>query len=153
MSYSRSFYVFSSILYLNKPIKARYLISGSYVHCRWFSGSFWSRKEEGEENWQQHRNVGTSRRSSIVTSRCLVNKRKKVNECSNVATSSRFLPHNHKKQRGPNLEGIEERTEESTEKKAAMIGDIGKDNCFVVFFSHKLLMIYRIMGAVDSKMF
>ena len=71
----------------------------------------------------------------------------------NVATSLRFLPQNHKKQRRPNFEIIEERKEESMKNEATMTGIIGEDNCFVFFFSDKLLMIYRIMGAVNSNMF
>ena len=38
------------------------------------------------------------------------------------------------------------------ENKAAMTGIIGEDSHFVFFFSDILLMIYRIMGAVNSNM-
>ena len=119
MSYPRPFYVFSPILYLNKRIRTRYMISGSYVHyrqSRWFSGSFWSRKEEGEENWQQRRDVPASRRLNVPASRRLnvaasgQQKKKSTNVATsrrlNVATSSRFLPQNHKKKKRPNLEAL-----------------------------------------------
>ena len=39
------------------------------------------------------------------------------------------------------------------ENEAAVIGIIGEDIRFVFFFSDILLMIYRIMGAVNSIMF
>ena len=37
--------------------------------------------------------------------------------------------------------------------EVAVIGIIGEDNLFVFFFSDILLMIYRIMGAINSNMF
>ena len=43
--------------------------------------------------------------------------------------------------------------EKSTENKATVTGIIGEDSRFVFIFSDKLLMIYRIMGAVNSNMF
>ena len=39
------------------------------------------------------------------------------------------------------------------ENEAVVTGIIGEDSRFVFFFSDKLLMIYRIMGAVNSNMF
>ena len=65
----------------------------------------------------------------------------KVNERLNVAMSQRcdvstlrFLPQNHKKQKIPNLEGIEEHADWSAKNRAASTRIIGKDSVFVFFF-------------------
>ena len=102
-------------------------------------------------------NVSTFQRRDVSTSRRLVNRRKSQqtsqhHDVSMSRTSSRFLPQNHKKQKRPNFHIIEEHTKESMENEATVIGVIGKDNRFVFFFSHKLLMIYRIMGAANTNM-
>ena len=39
------------------------------------------------------------------------------------------------------------------ENEAIVIGIIGEDSRFIFFFSDILLMIYRIMGVVNSNMF
>ena len=39
------------------------------------------------------------------------------------------------------------------ENEVAVTGVIGEDSRFVFLFSDKLLMIYRIMGGVNSNMF
>ena len=41
----------------------------------------------------------------------------------------------------------------SVENRVAVIRIIGKDCVFVFFFSHKQLMIYRMMRIFDSNMF
>ena len=42
--------------------------------------------------------------------------------------------------------------EESTENEVVVTGIIREDSHFVFFFPDKLLMIYRIMGVVNSNM-
>ena len=51
--------------------------------------------------------VATSQRSNVVTSQRhdVWSTEEKVNKCLKVATSSQFLPQNHKKQRRPNFGG------------------------------------------------
>ena len=51
------------------------------------------------------------------------------------ATSSRFLPQNHKNQMEPNDGGIEERTDWSAESREVATRIIRKDTVFVFFFS------------------
>ena len=98
----------------------------------------------GAKKKKEKKKAATLRHSRVVTSqrRDVWSTEEKVDERLNVATSSRFLPQNHKNQMGPNFEIIEERTEESTKNKATVTGVIGKDSRFAFFFSHKLLMIY-----------
>ena len=93
---------------------------------------------------RRRKQAATLRHSRFVTSqrRDVWSTEEKFDERLNVATSSRFLPRNHKKQRGPNFEIIEERTKESTKNKAIVTGVIGKDSRFVFLFSYKLLVIY-----------
>ena len=52
-------------------------------------------------------NIATFQRRDVSTSRRLVNRRK--SQRRNVATSSRFLPQNDKKQNIPNLEASKNR--------------------------------------------
>ena len=93
---------------------------------------------------RRRKQTATSRHYSVVTSqrRDVWSTEEKVDERLNVAMSSRFLPQNHKKQRGPNFEIIKERKEESTKKKSNSDWSHWKDSRFVFFFSHKRLMIY-----------
>ena len=77
-----------------------------------------------------------------------------MSQCRNVATSSRFLPQNYKKKKRPNLEAsknvqtgarkIKQQLLESLEKRVFL---------YFFFFSHKPLMIHRMMRIFSSNMF
>ena len=104
-----------------------------------FRNHFGAKKKEKKSG----SNVVTFQRRDVVTSRRLVNRRKSqratqccnvsMSRCLNVVTSSRFQPQNHKKQKRPNLEGIEECADWSAENRVAATRVIGKDSVSVFF--------------------
>ena len=91
--------------------------------------------------------IATFQRRDVPTSRRLVNIRKgqRTSQRRDVPTLRRQRDFCLKiiKSKRDLIERKEERTEESTENEATVTGVIGKDNRFVFFFSHKLIMNYR----------
>ena len=130
------------------------------MNSRWngqFLRSFWRREKKSRKL------ARTSRRLNVATSS---QREKEVNKWPtsrrlNVVTLqhrdvSAFLPPPSLKAKGTRFRwGIEKRTDEGTEKRAATNQISGEDSCFCIFFfPERLLMFYRlIMCITKSSMF
>ena len=131
MSYSRSFYVFSSILYLNKRIIARYMIL-DLLCITGEAGGFRNhfRAEKKKEN-KTGSNVTTFQCRDVATSRRLVNKRKSQRVisqrhrdfCLRIIKSKRDLIWRHRRTCG--LEHGKQSNNDSNHWKR---------QCFCIFF-------------------
>ena len=112
-----------------------------------------------EEKVNERPNITTSQRHDVSTSRRLnvtTSQRHDVSTSRrlNVTTSQRHdFCLKIIKSNGVLIGRREGRVDWSTENRAATTRIIGKDSAFVFFFSHKRLMICRMMCIFSSNMF
>ena len=99
--------------------------------------------------------AATSRCSSVVTSQRhdVWSTEERVNKCLNIATSSRFLPRNHKKKKRPNLEASKNVRTRVWKTEQQRLESLEKTMFLYFFFSHKPLMIHIMMRILSSNMF
>ena len=133
------------------------------MNCRsrwWFLGDLdLNIRSKGNTSFHvatsQRRDFATLRRRNVA----MPGQQKQVNKQPNVSTSRRhhdFCTNIIKSMGRPNFRGIKERTDESTESRAAATRIIGEDSSFCIssFLQTKLLMISRlIMCILKSSMF
>ena len=91
-------------------------------------GRFGAKHKKQGKYWLPRRDVTTSQRHDAWST-------EESQQVTNVATSQRhhdFCTSIIKSKGRPNFEGIEERTDESTESIAALTGIIGEDTSFCI---------------------